>query len=200
MDVRETSGVEAVWADVGPALEAFVRRRVADPHHAEDIVAEVLVRIHEHIDDAVDDEGGVTAWVWRTTRNAVIDHYRRTARRREAPGVDDRAGDLGADGWVDDQQAALADLAACVRPLVESLPPTYRRALERTELEGRTQAEAARLEGVAGSTMKSRVQRGRRLLAARVRACCAVTLDRRGGLIEVDPPAGGCACSPSCAR
>lgn len=195
---RSTGGtdVEAIWDEVGVALERFVRRHIADPHHAEDVVAEVLVRIHEHL-GSVDDHERVTAWVWRITRNAITDHHRRTARGRETLGTDDEVpGDDGADGWIDDQAAVLRDLATCIRPLIAALPADYRRALELTDLEGRTQADAAQLEGVSVSGMKSRVQRGRRLFAALVRNCCEVTTDSRGRLVDFRLRPDGCGCSP----
>jgi RNA polymerase sigma-70 factor (ECF subfamily) len=199
MTSQSSTDVEAIWAEVGTSLERFVRRHVADPHHAEDVVAEVLLRIHEHL-GAVDDHERVTAWVWRITRNAITDHYRRTGRRREALGADhDLPGDEGVDDWIDDQAAVVGDLATCIRPLIEALPPDYRRALELTDLEGRTQAEAARLEQISVSGMKSRVQRGRRLFAALVRSCCEVTTDSRGELVDFQLRPDGCGCSPACA-
>lgn len=198
MTAAGSTDVGQIWAEVGTSLERFVRRHVADPHQAEDVVADVLLRIHQHL-GTVDDHERVTAWVFRIARNAITDHYRRTARRREDldPGVDLVATDT-ADGWLDDQGAVLSDLAACIRPLIEALPTDYRRALELTDLEGRTQADAARIEGVSVSGMKSRVQRGRRLFAALVRSCCEVTTDTRGELVDFQRRADGCGCSPTC--
>jgi RNA polymerase sigma-70 factor (ECF subfamily) len=187
---------EDVWAQVGASLERFVRRRVSDPHQAEDVVADVLLRIHEHLGD-LDDRERVTAWVFRIARNAITDHYRRTGRRRETPDADPEptaAG--GADTWLDDQEAVLGDLASCIRPLVDALPGDYRRALELTDLQGRTQVEAARIEQISLSGMKSRVQRGRRQFAALVRNCCEVTTDNRGELVDFRLRPDGCGCSP----
>jgi RNA polymerase sigma-70 factor (ECF subfamily) len=194
----EPLSVEAIWAEVGSSLERFVRRRVADPHDAEDVLADVLARIHEHL-GALDHHERVTAWVYRIARNTVTDHYRRTGRRRETldPDLDAPADGGRADDWLDDQDAVLADLASCIRPLVEALPRDYRRALELTDLQGVTQAEAARLEGVSISGMKSRVQRGRRLFAALVHNCCEVTTDTRGALINFQLRTDGCGCSPT---
>lgn len=198
MTAPRATDVEAIWAELGTSLERFVRRHVADPHHAEDLVADVLARVHQHL-GRLDDQERVMAWVWRITRNAITDHYRRTASRREVLAVDhDAVGDHGADTWIEDQDAAMAELASCVRPLLDALPADYRRALELTDLDGRTQADAARLEGISVSGMKSRVQRGRRLLAALVRDCCELTTDCRGEVMGLHPRSGGCGCSPAC--
>jgi RNA polymerase sigma-70 factor (ECF subfamily) len=189
-------GLEQIWAAVGTSLERFVRNHVADAHQAEDIVAEVMLRIHEHIDD-LDDRDRVNAWVFRIARNTITDHYRRNGRRREAPQLDvEPAPDGAADEWLDDQEAVLSELASCIRPLVDALPGDYKRALQLTDLDGLTQAEAARLEGISVSGMKSRVQRGRRQFAALVRRCCEITTDNRGEVVDFQLRADGCGCEP----
>jgi RNA polymerase sigma-70 factor (ECF subfamily) len=202
MTAERTVDVETIWAEVGTSLERFVRRHIADLHAAEDVVAEVLLRIHQHL-GTVDDHERVTGWVFRIARNAITDHYRRTARRRndhlDGDTVESLAGEDTADGWLEDQGAVVAELASCIRPLVDALPADYRRALVLTDLEGRTQAEAARIEGVSVSGMKSRVQRGRRLFTALVRNCCEVTTDSRGALVDFQLRDGGCGCNPACA-
>lgn len=188
--------LETIWAEVGTSMEGFVRRRVSDPHQADDVVADVMLRIHQHL-GTLDDRERVTAWVFRIARNAITDHYRRNGRRREV-----LAGALepdpvpSAEAWLDDQQETLAELAACIRPLVQALPGDYRRALELTEFDGLSQVDAARVEGISVSGMKSRVQRGRRQFATLVQQSCDVTVDARGGLVDFQLRAGGCGCDP----
>jgi RNA polymerase sigma-70 factor (ECF subfamily) len=188
--------LESVWAEVGASMEGFVRRRVNDPHQADDVVADVMLRIHQHL-GTLDDHERVTAWVFRIARNAITDHYRRTGRRREVLTAElERAADPSADAWLDDQEAALTELASCIRPLVAALPRDYRRALELTDFDGHSQIDAARMEGISVSGMKSRVQRGRRQFATLVKQCCDVTTDARGELIDFQMRADGCGCPP----
>ncbi len=181
-------GVEDVWVEFGAGLRAFVRRRVADPHEAEDLLGEIVVRVHRNL-DTLEDHDRVTAWVFRIARNVIKDHYKASARRREVldPEPDPQVGAASADQWVDDQDAVLAELALCLRPLLAELPADYRRALELTDLGGLTQAEAAEREHVSVSGMKSRVQRGRRQLAVVLRECCTPTLDSRGVPVDFRP-------------
>jgi RNA polymerase sigma-70 factor (ECF subfamily) len=193
----ETLDLETIWADVGDAMERFIQRRVSDPHQADDVVAEVMLRIHQNL-ASLDDRERVTAWVFRIARNAITDHYRRTARRREIVAAEPEPGvDRAADAWLDDQSATLAELASCIRPLVDALPGDYRRALVLTDLEGHSQVDAARMEGISVSGMKSRVQRGRRQFATLVKQCCDVTTDSRGELIEFHMRPDGCGCPPA---
>jgi RNA polymerase sigma-70 factor (ECF subfamily) len=194
--IEQQLDLATIWTDIGTSIEQFVRRRIGDPHQADDVVADVMLRIHQHL-GALDDRERVSAWVFRIARNAITDEYRRTGRRREVLVAElEPAGSPSADAWLDDDDATLSELAACIRPLVRALPASSRRALELTDLDGRSQADAARIEGISLSGMKSRVQRGRRQFAALVKQCCDVTTDARGDLVDVRPRAGGCGCPP----
>ena len=87
-----------------------------------------------------------------------------------------------------------AALAACLSPLLARIPESYRAALELTDLGELTQEQAAAQLGVSTSGMKSRVQRGRRMLHAEVTRCCRVELDARGALSDASTrdDAGAC--------
>ena len=188
--------VEDVWRDFAGPLHGFVHRRVADTHAVDDIVADVMLRIHTHL-DGLDDDEKITAWVFRIARNAITDHYRRIGRRLDAPSdlTDEApAGESSADGWLEDQSTVVRELSAMLRPLVEQLPGDYRRALELTDLGGMTQADAARLEHVSVSGMKSRVQRGRRQLAALLHQHCEISFDATGMPADCTSRADGCGC------
>ena len=71
-----------MWREMLPQLRAFVRRRIADPDRADDLVAEILLRIHQNV-GSLDDQERLPNWVFRIARNAIIDEYRRAARSRE---------------------------------------------------------------------------------------------------------------------
>ena len=96
---------------------------------------------------------------------------------------------------LDDEDAALRELATCLAPMLSQLAPAYQEAVRIVDLEGVTQQEAARRAGVSLSGMKSRVQRGRQQLRAVLEACCRIDLDHRGsiaGYAARHPDACGC--------
>ena len=72
---------EDVWREFGSQLRAFVGRRVADPQRAEDVLGEIVLRIHRNL-GRVEDHEHLTRWVYRITRNAIVDEYRRAERER----------------------------------------------------------------------------------------------------------------------
>ena len=183
---------DEMWRDVLAQLRAFVRPRIADPERAEDLVAEILLRIHRNL-ATLDDRERLSHWVSRIARNAVIDEYRRVGRAREqaAGTAEDAWAALAAEG--DDADAVHQELSRCLRPLLRGVPPEQRRAVEMIDLDGMPQADAARQEGVSVSGMKSRVQRGRRRLAELLGQCCELTLDAQGTPMDYTRPTG-CRC------
>ena len=133
---------EQVWREFGTQLQAFVQRRIADPHRADDVLGEIVLRIHRNL-DRVDDHAHLSRWVYRITRNAIIDEYRRAKRDRARRGtlVDDVL--ESAITVEDEPESGYGELAACMRPLLDRLPAEQRRALELSDLDGLTQADAA---------------------------------------------------------
>ena len=67
-------------------------------------------------------------------------------------------------------------------PLLARVPDDYRTAIELTDLGELTQEQAAAQLGLSTSGMKSRVQRGRRMLRTEVGRCCRIELDARGAI------------------
>ena len=169
---------EQMWREVIAQLRGFVRRRIADPER-EDLVGDILLRIHENL-GSVDDRERLTHWVSRVARNAVIDEYRRAARAREHPVPEPEDAVTAEENDVNDSSVVLDELARCLRPLLDGLPPEQQRAVQMIDLDGLSQAGAARREGISLSGMKSRVQRGRRRLTELLGQCCILTLDARG--------------------
>jgi len=177
------------WGETLDRVRGFIAARVGDPELAADITQDVMVRnIASGALDRVDD---VSAWLYRSARNAVIDHYR-TRRRHD--------GDVDLDRWPAPDTSenlpndATRELARCLQPMLGRLHPTARDALTRVDLDGQTHREAAEQLGISVSGMKSRVQRARRELKEQLTACCQVRTDSSGALAAYTPNAGTCGC------
>lgn len=173
---------EATRRELQTRVLGFVSRRVRSREDAEDIAQEVMLRIHRYSAD-LEHADRMGAWVHRIAANAIADHYRRPARREvpsgqatDVPEVGSEPPPAAVEGSVDDVRR---ELAACLSPLIERLPPLYRQALEVTELGDLSQVEAAAELGLSVSGMKARVQRARRQLREQLLECCHVELDRR---------------------
>jgi RNA polymerase sigma-70 factor (ECF subfamily) len=183
-------GGDTDWGETLDRLRAFVAVRVRDPELAADITQDVLVR--SIASGALDRVDNLTAWLYQSARNAVIDSYR--TRR-----IHDQIADL--ERWPDpgssanEPNQATRELARCLQPLLADLHPTARDALTRVDLEGQTHQQAAAQLGISVSGMKSRVQRARRQLRGRLTSCCQVQVDRGGAVADYLPNSGGCDCN-----
>jgi RNA polymerase sigma-70 factor (ECF subfamily) len=194
-------GAEAVWRDFHDQLLGFIARRVRTHEDAEDILQEVMLRIHRHSGD-LEQADRLSGWIYRIASNAIVDYYRKPARRELLAGEPVDAPepfDIGSPAMTDESSTPelRGELARCLLPLIERLPASYRQALVVTELEGVTQAEAAARLGLSLSGMKARVQRGRSRLKNVLLDCCHVELDRRGGVTSYRARSGSCeTCGP----
>jgi RNA polymerase sigma-70 factor (ECF subfamily) len=176
------------WQELHGNLRAFIGRRIRNQADVDDLVQRVLLQIVKGLGSLRDAER-LHAWIYRTARNVIVDYYRSPASRREIASGD--AEDLAAadapEAPNEDENAALLELAACLRPMLRQLQPAYREAVMLADLEGINQADAAERVGVSVSGMKSRIQRGRRQLKAVFEACCRIDLDHRGGIVGYEP-------------
>jgi RNA polymerase sigma factor (sigma-70 family) len=71
-----------LYREYAPGLLAYVRMRIASEEDAEDLVVEVFVAAIENTKFAALSEKEKAQWLWRVTRNKVIDAYRRAKTRQ----------------------------------------------------------------------------------------------------------------------
>ncbi len=169
------SDVQAIYSDFHSKLRSFTLRRVSDPDTADDILQDVYLKIHTHIDDLRETER-LESWVYQITRNAISDYYRRVRPQDELP-------DSLPSPTAEEPDAA-AELAASVREMMRCLPRKYRQPLEMTDLEGLSLAEVASRLNISLSGAKSRVQRARAKLREAFLDCCHFEFDRSGRVID----------------
>jgi len=185
--------LDASWNETFKRLRSFIGARVRDDDVAADIAQDVLVR--SIAAGALQRVDNPTAWLYRSARNAVIDHYRTrhihdplsqtTELWPEPEPGDDRPNE------------ATRELARCLQPMVAQLPDIYRDALHRVDLAGQSHHATAAEVGISTSGMKSRVQRARRQLKELLTDCCPVQIDRLGAVVSYQPNPGTCGCSDS---
>lgn len=183
---------ENVWNDFSQSLERFIRKRVTDEQAAADLLQDVYVKIHTHIDDLHDYER-LQGWVYQIARNTVYDYYR---TRRIPMQLDETLAEP--DDHEDSDDVNLR-LAQSLHSMIDCLPEEYQEALRLADFEGITQQELAVRMGLSLSGAKSRVQRARKLLREALLACCHFEFDRLGKVIDYNPHCQ-CCTDNTCAR
>lgn len=173
--------------ELSAAVHSFISGRVRDRTDVDDIAQEALLRLYRNV-HTLRDAGALEGWAFQIARNAIADHYR-APQRRATPVAPADVADLVPPSDVQEPDDSGKGLAECVAGLLQRVPEGYRHALELTDLRGMTQNRAAAELGLSTSGMKSRVQRGRRILRDEVATCCRIALDTRGGLADLTPRA-----------
>lgn len=168
-----------VWSAFNQRLLALIRARVPDPSDADDILQEVFLKVHLHL-DTLEDESRLAPWLYQIARHAIADYFR--TRRPSIELLDEYPEAAAAAEHVAEQQ-----LASGLQGMIAALPARYQQALTLAEIEGLPQREVASRLGLTYSGARSRVQRGRRLLHQALINCCHIELDRRGRIIDYTP-------------
>jgi len=183
---------ERVWEAFHTPLQQFIRRRISDEASAEDVLQDVFLKIHQHV-ETLKDVKKLESWIYQITRNAIIDSYRssRPTTTLDAVEVLDLPEELPDDDVV-------SELLPCVRAMVRKLPELDRQALVLTEYQGLTQKEMAERLGLSFSGAKSRVQRAREKLKQQLLECCHFELDRRGHIIDYQARCHSCETAACC--
>jgi RNA polymerase sigma-70 factor (ECF subfamily) len=176
---------ETLWGEFRNRLKGFILRRVRQGADADDILQDVFLRLQQNA-GSLKDPDALTGWIFRITRNAIVDHYR-TEQRRPASITPDMEQDLEAPPETEQERL---ECLSCLRPMILELPGPYREALVLTELEGLSQIEAAARTGLSVPGMKSRVQRARRQLKDLFLACCTVEWTSQGSQVDCSRKAG----------
>ena len=182
---------EHIWEAFHTPLQQFIRRHVSDEATTEDVLQNVFLKIHQHM-ETLKDVKKLESWIYQITRNAIIDSYRsRPMTTLDAVEV------LGLPEELPDDDV-VSELLPCVRAMVRKLPELDRQALVLTEYRGLTQKEMAERLGLSFSGAKSRVQRAREKLKQQLLECCHFELDRRGHIIDYQARCHSCETAACC--
>jgi RNA polymerase sigma-70 factor (ECF subfamily) len=141
-----------------PSLRAFAISLTHDPHRADDLVQDTIMRAWRAI-DRFEPGTNLNAWLFTILRNLLHSAYRK--KRRE---VEDPEGSYAATLKVVPDQQSHLDYED-MRAALAKLPHDQREALILVAAEGMSYEEAAAITGVAVGTVKSRVNRARYRLA-----------------------------------
>lgn len=178
-----------IWREFADRLHAFFRGH-AGANDADDLVQETMLRLVRH-QDRLRDARSVSGWVWSVARSVLVDHHRRGARAALPTPDLDVIADVDAEEDLD----AMRHLAACLEPMLATVPDKLADAVRAVEMDGQSQVAAARAAGISNSAMKSRVQRGRAALRDVIERCCHIEVDVRGTPQSMTAlPNHGCGC------
>lgn len=166
------------WENHKIQLKNYINQQIDDSSIVDDILQDVYIKASNNLQQ-LKMKGSLKSWLYRITRNTIMDYYRQRTNFEELP--DEIVSEM-----VDPIEENHKALSSCIRPLLQELPEKYRIPLELSELEGMSQKDIALKLGLSLSGAKSRVQRGRKKLREIMLACCDFEISK-GGVTDFTP-------------
>lgn len=147
---------------------AVALRMMRDREAALDATQETFLTLFRKA-DRYSGNAAVSTWLYRVATNTCLDQLRKQNRRRAEPLPEHHDEPDPAAG----EPFAAVEVRPDIDAALQSLPEDFRAAVVLADIEGLAIAEIGEILGIPPGTVKSRVFRGRRLLA-----------DKLGNLID----------------
>lgn len=180
----EAEQAGAAWGPLRTALAQYLTKKSGDRSLAEDLAQEVFLKYHEKAAQLKNPDK-LRGWLFRIASNLLTDHYRASRKTDAEPAVAEQS----SEGTYND---CLAD---CLKEELQQLPEAYRALLMQAEFESVSQIRLAEEYQLSYSGVKSRVQRGRRMLRERLENKYLLAADSYGNIIRCESRTLGASCS-----
>ena len=159
------------WRQHKAEIRSFLARRAESASEADDLLQEVFLRAL-HLGEDFCALDNARAWLFQVARNLLVDRLRLSKEKVPLPE------DLLAESPAEPAPVDL--LSHCLPRVLSELSPEDREAIVLCDIEGMTQKAFAERLGLSLPAAKSRVQRARQRLRARLAEACQVSLDEEG--------------------
>lgn len=166
------------WSATEAELRGYLRHRMGRHEDAGDLLQEVFIKALRQGSNFCQVKNP-RAWLFQVARNALADRLRVAHEHIALP--DDLASP-SIEG-----PPAVDGLAQCLPRVLAELSDQDRLAITLCDLEGRSQQVLADRLGVSLSGAKSRIQRARKRLKARMEQGCRVRYDESGNVAGFTP-------------
>jgi len=164
--------IEKAWQEYNEVLLRFIHSKINSPEEAEDILSHVFSKLLMTAKNK-DIPENISSWLYRVSRNSIIDYYRTRKNFTELP--------LHLTDEVEESDI-LQELEQCLLPMINELPEKYRSTIILSEIKEKKHKEIAAELGVSLSATKSRVLRGRKMLHNSFLECCNFEENQKGNI------------------
>lgn len=175
--------IDIIWKQYRAALKAFLHSKIANAEDVEDLLQDILIKTHQNIHE-LHTIKNIKSWLFTIANHSIIDFYRKKSMIKKL---------TRADLWYEEQDRNIKqELSKCISPFIHALPNNQAELLTAIDLNGIPQKEYAQQNGIAYSTLKSRVQKSRQALQHLFEQCCHFTLDKQGQIIDYEQKTSAC--------
>ena len=161
-----------IWNIYSNDIKYFILSKVKDVVVADDLLQETFIKVHTKL-ATLKDEDKLKSWLFAIARYTVLDYFRNNNITYEMTEVD----------MVFDDQKLDHTKEDCLRGIIKSLPKKYRDPLFLSDIKGIKQTQISEQLHVPLPTIKSQIQRGRKLIAQGFIDCCDFKVNDAGYLV-----------------
>lgn len=171
-NVKKVDGscVTKAWELHELELRHFLHKKLGDYALVEDLLQDTFVKALAEGRHFCELEN-VRAWLFRVTRNRLIDYLRTRKDSQPVP-----EGLLEADEFIE----PVTTLSACLPEVLRQLSDRDREVIENCDLDGMNQQDFATSRNMTLAATKSRLLRARQKLKEKLKVACQVNFDESG--------------------
>lgn len=163
---------QEIWNTYSNDIKYFILGKVKDAVVADDLLQETFIKVHTKL-DTLKDEDKLKSWLFSIARYTVLDYFRNNNITYEISEID----------MVFDDQKLDHTKEDCLRGIIKSLPKKYREPLFLSDIKGVKQTQISEQLHLPLPTVKSQIQRGRKLIAKGYIDCCDFKVNDAGYLV-----------------
>jgi len=163
---------KTVWDLYAEDVKYFILSKVKNDTLADDLLQETFIKVHIKL-RTLEESSKLKSWVFAIARHTVMDHFRRQK-------LD---GDLSMDAIVSEQIPPEHTKEDCLHGIIKNLPKKYREPLVLADIQGLKQAQISERLNLPLPTVKSQIQRGRKLISQGFVDCCDFKMNAEGYLV-----------------
>lgn len=161
-----------VWERYADDVKRLIMSKVKDAQITDDLVQKVFIKVHSKL-ATVTDEHKIKSWLLSVSRNITLDYFRKSNKEVL----------LKKEEHIIITEEYAHSEKDCLPGIIKNLPKKYRDPLFLSDIKGIKQAVIAAQLKLPLSTVKSQIQRARKLIVQGYMDCCNYKLNAKGFLV-----------------
>lgn len=163
---------QKIWNLYAEDIRHFVLSKVKNGAVADDLLQETFIKVHTKL-HLLKEEDKLKSWLFSIARYTVLDYFRTNNLKYELSEAD----------MVFEDQKLEHTKEDCLHGIIKSLPKKYRDPLFLSDIKGMKQTDVSEQLHLPLPTVKSQIQRGRKLIAQGFMSCCDFKMNDEGYLV-----------------